>query len=113
MQKARLRHLLWRTIIIAITLGILIPVLRWHGTAATYAQAIPGMVIGAGAADPSAVLTINFTDRGVLFPRLDTAQRDGITNPANGLLIYNNETHELQVYDGTAWQVPATPTPAP
>lgn len=113
MQNVRLRHLLRRTLVIAIALGILIPLLRWHDTVATYAQAIPGMVIGAGAADPSAVLTINFTDRGVLFPRLDTAQRDGINTPANGLLIYNDETHELQIYDGTAWQAPATPTPAP
>lgn len=54
-------------------------------------------------ADPSAGLDINFTNKGTLNPRLTTAQRDAITSPAEGLLIYNTDCHAFNYYNGTAW----------
>jgi len=57
------------------------------------------------APDPSAGLDVNFTDRGVLIPRLTTAQRNAIPNPANSLLIYNTTTGCFEFWDGSAWRV--------
>ena len=55
--------------------------------------------------DLSAALHINATDKGFLPSRLTTAQRDAISNPAAGLLIYNTDTNQVNIYDGTAWVV--------
>jgi uncharacterized protein (TIGR02145 family) len=57
------------------------------------------------APDPSAGLDVNFTDRGVLIPRLTTAQRNAIPNPATSLLIYNTTTGCFEFWDGSAWRV--------
>ena len=67
------------------------------------------MGIGTNTPHASAILDIDFTDKGVLFPRLTTAQRDAIGSPATGLLIYNSDDNVLQVYDGSAWQASGTP----
>lgn len=98
-----------RIVIILLTLALMIPALRWTGVAATYAQSIPGIGIGTNTPDASAILDIDFTNKGVLFPRLTTAQRDAISAPATGLLIYNTTTKVLEVYDGSGWQASAMP----
>ncbi|MEZ4861104.1 MAG: hypothetical protein R3C14_07355 [Caldilineaceae bacterium] len=90
--------------IILLALAILIPALRLTAVATGYAQSIPGIGIGTNTPDPSAILDIDFINKGVLFPRLTTAQRDAISAPATGLLIYNTDSHVLEVYDGSAWQ---------
>ncbi|MBU0765653.1 MAG: hypothetical protein KJ607_12535, partial [Bacteroidetes bacterium] len=56
------------------------------------------------AADNSAILDITSTEKGLLLPRLTNAQREAITSPANGLLIYNIETHCLNYYNGIQWR---------
>lgn len=43
------------------------------------------------APDPSAMLDVQSTEKGVLVPRMSQAQRDAIANPATGLLIYQND----------------------
>lgn len=40
-------------------------------------------------ADPSAILDIESTNSGLLLPRMTTAQRDLIVNPAHSLIIFN------------------------
>jgi hypothetical protein len=45
--------------------------------------------IGTTSPDPSAALEITANDKGVLVPRVTTAQRLGISNPANGLLVFD------------------------
>lgn len=99
-----------RLLIIILALAILIPALRLTETATSYAQTVPGMGIGTSTPDPSAILDIDFTDRGVLFPRMTTAQRDTINSGtfAEGLLLYNTEDKVLQVYDGSTWQASTT-----
>lgn len=52
--------------------------------------------IGTTNPDPSSELHIESTDSGLLIPRMTSAQRDAIVNPANGLLIFNTDTNELQ-----------------
>ena len=34
--------------------------------------------------DPSSILEMRTTDKGILIPRMTTAERDGITSPATG-----------------------------
>jgi len=51
----------------------------------------------------SAVLDVESTTRGFLPPRMTTAQRDLISSPAAGLVIYNTSTNKHQGYNGTTW----------
>ena len=55
------------------------------------------------AADPSAVLDLQSTEKGLLIPRLSNLERAAITVPATGLLIYNSSENLFQYYDGTQW----------
>ncbi len=52
---------------------------------------------------PSAVMEASAQDKGVLLPRMTTLDRDGIANPATGLVIYNLDDACLNWYDGTQW----------
>ena len=54
--------------------------------------------------DPSAMLEIKSTNGGLLIPRMTTAQRNAISNPAQSLLIYNLTTKCLEIYEDGAWQ---------
>lgn len=53
--------------------------------------------------NPSAVLEVESTNKGFLPPRLTTAQRDAIANPAVGLIIFNTSTNCLNFYVGPNW----------
>ena len=53
--------------------------------------------------DPSSLLEMRTTDKGILIPRMTTIERDAITAPATGLMIYNNETNQYNFYNGSAW----------
>jgi uncharacterized protein (TIGR02145 family) len=56
------------------------------------------------APDNSAALDIrDFTDKGVLMPRLTTAQRNAIPSPATSLLIFNTTTGCFEFWDGSSW----------
>jgi len=61
------------------------------------------VAIGDTTPEPSAALDVASTSKGILFPRMTTAQRDAISSPANGLVIYNTSTNKLQVRAGGAW----------
>ena len=54
-------------------------------------------------ASGSAMLDINSSDKGLLIPRLTTAQRDLIHAPATGLLIFNTTTARFNYYNGATW----------
>lgn len=56
------------------------------------------------APDASAQMDVSSTTKGFLPPRMTTAQRTGITLPAEGLCVYDLTLHKLFVYDGTVWQ---------
>lgn len=47
----------------------------------------------------SASLELESANKGVLFPRLSSAQRNAIVNPADGLHIYNKDEKCLNYYD--------------
>ena len=60
---------------------------------------------GIGTATPaaSAQLEVSSTSKGFLPPRLTTGERDAISSPAAGLVLYNSTTNKLQVRTNTAW----------
>jgi hypothetical protein len=55
--------------------------------------------IGTEKPHPKAILDIKSTSQGVLFPTLNNIQRDAISNPPNGLHIFNAEEKCLNFYD--------------
>ncbi|WP_296150420.1 tail fiber domain-containing protein [uncultured Flavobacterium sp.] len=73
--------------------------------------------IGTTTPDGSSMLDVTSTTKGLLAPRLTTANRDAIVTPgpANGLVIYNTTTNRIEVNIGTPaapnWQ-PASGTPS-
>jgi hypothetical protein len=50
-------------------------------------------------ADASSILELKSTSKGMLTPRMTTAERDAIVSPATGLLIYNTTTGAFNFYD--------------
>ena len=56
-----------------------------------------------GTANAAAILDAASTTKGFLPPRMTTAQRDAISTPPAGLVIYNTSTNVLNFYNGTAW----------
>ncbi|MDP1745262.1 MAG: hypothetical protein Q8L90_06785, partial [Bacteroidota bacterium] len=71
--------------------------------------------VGIGTASPAATsaLDITSTTKGVLIPRMTTAQRDAITTPATGLQIYNTDCKSLNYYTGTCWIAMSKSLPDP
>jgi len=51
----------------------------------------------------SAVLQADSTTQGFLPPRMTTAQRDAISSPATGLVVFNTTTGVLNFYNGAVW----------
>ncbi len=83
-------------------LAALLAVAASAGAGATAAQA---QALGIGTAPaPSAMLDVSSTTKGLLPPRMTTAQRDAIASPAAGLLVYNTTTNRLNLRTATAWQ---------
>lgn len=61
-----------------------------------------------GAADASAMLDIQSTSKGFLPPRMTTTQRNAITSPATGLVIYNTSNDQIEFYNGSGWSTSNT-----
>tara|TARA_B100000989_G_scaffold298494_1_gene288095 strand:+ start:3317 stop:4720 length:1404 start_codon:yes stop_codon:yes gene_type:complete len=59
--------------------------------------------INTGAPDPSAALEISSTEKGLLIPRMTKAQRDAISSPATGLMIYQTDTLVGLYYYHNGW----------
>jgi uncharacterized protein (TIGR02145 family) len=59
--------------------------------------------VGIGTTTPNAALEVKSTTNGFLPPRLTIAQRDSISNPSEGLEIWNTDCGELQVFNGYVW----------
>jgi hypothetical protein len=73
-------------------------------TASTYAQ----VGIGTTTPDASSALDITSTTKGLLIPRMTAAQRDAITSPTQGLIIFCSDCAlgegELQVRFTSSWK---------
>ena len=77
-------------------------------TATTYAQ----VGVGTTTPDASSALDITSTTKGLLIPRMTETQRDAISSPATGLMVYQTTTpNGFYFYDGTEWSIITTPGP--
>ncbi len=76
----------------------------------TYSSSLnaQGVAINVDGSDPdaSAILDAQSTTMGVLVPRLTKAQRDAISSPATGLIVFQtNDTTGFYFYSGSKWVV--------
>jgi len=55
------------------------------------------------AADNSSILDVKSTTKGMLVPRMTTAQRIAIVAPATGLLVFDTDTKTFWFYSGLLW----------
>ncbi|MCP4324510.1 MAG: hypothetical protein GY787_22155, partial [Alteromonadales bacterium] len=62
----------------------------------TFAQ----IAIGTTSPDISAVLDVTSTTKGMLVPRMNSTQREEISNPAVGLLVFDETTGSFWFYNG-------------
>lgn len=62
-----------------------------------------GVGIGTPVPHTSAALEISSTQAGLLPPRLTGAERNAIANPAAGLVIFNKDNFQLEVFNGSYW----------
>jgi hypothetical protein len=61
------------------------------------------MGVGTSTPDTSAALDITSTTRGLLLPRMTTTERNAISSPADGLVIYNTTDNKFQGRAAGAW----------
>ncbi len=56
-------------------------------------------------ASSSALLDVKSTTKGLLIPRMSKTEKNAITSPATGLLIYQNAPDSIgfHYYDGSNW----------
>jgi len=62
-----------------------------------------GLGIG-GAPNASAILDAQSTTKGVRMPNMTTTQKNAISSPAAGLMVFDTTLAKLCVYSGSAWQ---------
>jgi microcystin-dependent protein len=58
--------------------------------------------------DPSSILDLKSTDKGLLIPRMSTGERNamaiGTPMPAKGLLVFDTSLDRIYFWDGTKWR---------
>jgi hypothetical protein len=60
--------------------------------------------IGTSTPDASAQLDISSSSKGLLTPRMTSAQRTSISNPATGLLVFQTDgISGFYYYNGSSW----------
>lgn len=60
--------------------------------------------IGGTTTDASAILQADSTTKGILFPRMTTTQKNAISSPATGLVVYDTTLNKLCVRAASAWE---------
>jgi len=60
--------------------------------------------VGSNIVDNSAILHATSTTKGFLPPVMTTAQKNAISSPATGLIVYDTTLNKLCVYTGAAWE---------
>lgn len=64
---------------------------------------LDGLRVGAEAKDTDAIVQMASTDKGMSFPAMTTTQRNAITTPPQGLMIFNSTTSKINYYTGSLW----------
>lgn len=52
----------------------------------------------------SSMLDVSSTSKGILIPRMTTAQKTSISSPATGLMVYDTDIQSFCYYNGTTWK---------
>ena len=55
-------------------------------------------------ADNAAILDVKSTDKGLLIPRMTSSQRDAISSPVQGLMIFTTTDSTFYFYQGNSWR---------
>ncbi|MCP3906526.1 MAG: DUF1566 domain-containing protein [Oceanicoccus sp.] len=66
-------------------------------------DSIGNVGINTSAPDNSAQLEVSSSTKGLLPPRMSSIEREAISSPATGLMIYNTTTNKPNYYNGTEW----------
>lgn len=79
------------------------------GNAITFTQAMTldtsgNLGIGTSSPSASAILDVQSTTKGVRMPNMTTTQKNAISSPATGLMVFDTTLAKLSVYSGVAWQ---------
>ena len=53
--------------------------------------------------DPSAIIDIETTTQGFLAPQMTTTQKNAISSPKEGLIVYDLTLHKLSYFNGSSW----------
>jgi hypothetical protein len=61
------------------------------------------VAIGNTAPSAAAKLQIDSITQGFLPPRMSTAERNNISSPPEGLVVYDLTTKNIHFYNGSAW----------
>lgn len=59
---------------------------------------------GSTTTSTSAQVQINSTTKGFLPPVMTNAQKNAISSPSSGLVVYDNGTNKLNYYNGSSWR---------
>lgn len=54
--------------------------------------------------NPSAIVEMKSSNKGMLLPRLNTSQINSIASPTQGLLLYDTDSKCVKSYNGNAWE---------
>jgi len=60
--------------------------------------------IGITTPDATALLDISSTTKGFLPPRMTASQRNAISSPATGLMLYDTTNDKMDFYNGSVWK---------
>ena len=74
------------------------------GDAVVIKKSTRNVLIGAGSDDAAVLLNMASTTKGFLPPKMTTTQRDAISSPPSGLVIFNTTTNKLNVRGASAWE---------
>jgi len=79
------------------------------GNAITFTQAMTldangNLGVGTTSPSASAILDAQSTTKGVRMPNMTTTQKNAISSPAAGLMVFDTTLAKLCVYTGSAWQ---------
>jgi hypothetical protein len=61
------------------------------------------LYLGSGSKNAAAIAQFDSTGAGILWPRMTTTQRNAISTPPEGLVIYNTTSGQHEFYDSSSW----------